>query len=329
MGDSTLTVHALDAGHFTLPEKFFVHPADEAARRTVPSLAFLIQHHNQRTDKTTRIVFDLGLRRDINRYPQQIQKHLETRHPLSTDPDVVKSLARGGLTPDDIDYVIYSHVHWDHVGEPRDFPKSTFVVGKGAVDLLAGNNPSPALSHSVFESDLLDPNRTIELTDPSTSHLCRDSPDPYPQDGIGVADFDQIWSTHVESSIPFTAIDLFRDGTLYIIDAPGHLPGHINLLAKTARKLTTSGTDTPPIVETGSMYLAGDACHDRRIVRGEKEIGEWIDPVHGVVCCIHTDKQMAEETIQRIRRLERGGTEVVLAHDFEWEEVHRDRFWGA
>jgi hypothetical protein len=29
---------------------------------------------------------------------------------LSTDPDVVKSLNAGGLTPDDIDFVVYSHV---------------------------------------------------------------------------------------------------------------------------------------------------------------------------------------------------------------------------
>jgi len=55
-------------------------------------------------------VFDLGLRRDIERYAPPIQKHVETRQPMSTDPDVTKSLARGGLVPEDIDYVIYSHV---------------------------------------------------------------------------------------------------------------------------------------------------------------------------------------------------------------------------
>jgi hypothetical protein len=29
---------------------------------------------------------------------------------MSTDPDVTKSLARGGLAPADVDFVIYSHV---------------------------------------------------------------------------------------------------------------------------------------------------------------------------------------------------------------------------
>jgi hypothetical protein len=54
-------------------------------------------------------VFDLGLRRDVKRYAAPIQKHIETRQPLTTDPDVTKSLEMGGLRPADIDYVLYSH----------------------------------------------------------------------------------------------------------------------------------------------------------------------------------------------------------------------------
>lgn len=106
----TAELHALSAGHLTLPEKFFVHPASEDSRRTVPSLAFLIQHHHPITGKVTRIVFDLGLRRDVQRYSEAIQRHVSTRQPLTTDPDVVKSLEAGGLSADDIDYIIYSHV---------------------------------------------------------------------------------------------------------------------------------------------------------------------------------------------------------------------------
>ena len=110
-------------------------------------------------------------------------------------------------------------------------------------------------------------------------------------------------------------LDLFQDGSLYVVDAPGHLPGHINLLARTA---------------TGWVYLAGDACHDRRIIRKEKEIGEWYDS-HGYRCCIHTDRTKAEETLERIRDLEENGVEVIFAHDVEWENdaSNRRRFFGA
>ena len=144
----SVTVHVLRAGRFTLPERYFVYPADVFAGRTVPSFAFLIQHRNPKSQKTTRLLFDLGLRRDVQRYAAPIRKHIETRKPLSTDPDVVQSLAKGGLTPADIDIVILSHVrravrsrrnkayqnqvHWDHIGDPADFPNSIFIIGNGS-----------------------------------------------------------------------------------------------------------------------------------------------------------------------------------------------------
>lgn len=108
--EAKVTVHALSAGHLTLPEKFFVHPSDVTARRTVPSLAFLIQHEDPASRRKTRLLFDLGLRRDVKRYADPLQKHIETRQPLTTNPNVVESLAKGGLSPNDIDFVIYSHV---------------------------------------------------------------------------------------------------------------------------------------------------------------------------------------------------------------------------
>lgn len=110
--ENFVQVHALQAGHLTLPERFFVQPALDTARKTVPSLSFLVRHQDIETNKTTRIVLDLGLRRCVERYPEPIQKHITTRQPLTTDPDVVKSLAAGGLTPDDIDFVIYTHVSY-------------------------------------------------------------------------------------------------------------------------------------------------------------------------------------------------------------------------
>ena len=110
LSEATVEVFALSAGHFSLPERFFVHPASQSARRTVPSLAFLVIHRDLETGRRTRIVFDLGLRRDLQRYSLPIQKHVKTRQPTTTLPDVTASLAVGGLTPDDIDYVIYSHV---------------------------------------------------------------------------------------------------------------------------------------------------------------------------------------------------------------------------
>ena len=119
--------------------------------------------------------------------------------------------------------------------------------------------------------------------------------------------------------LPWT-LDLFQDGSVYLVDAPGHLPGHINILARAA-----NGNGGQKWV-----YLGGDACHDRRILRKEREIGEWLD-AHKHICCIHANRAKAEETIDRIRTLENDGVEVILAHDIEWESDKNNshRFFGA
>ncbi|KAK4185882.1 beta-lactamase-like protein [Podospora australis] len=316
----TVQVHALSAGHFSLPEEQFVFPFSPGSRRTVPSLCFLIQHSTTES-QTTRIVFDLGLRRDLSRYSAPIQQHLATRQPLDTHPDVVTSLRRGGLGPEDINFVIYSHVHWDHVGEPRDFPSSTFIVGYGSLNILSGiSHTSLRGGHSFFENDLLDQTRTIELLDPEVDNVGSNSPsyshhaDGHHAGEVGQQqmDFSQPWTPISELNLPLT-LDVFGDGSLYIVDAPGHLPGHINLLARTKQRW---------------VYLAGDSCHDRRIMSREKEIGEWED-AQGNTCCIHANRSEAEETIERIRGLERAGVEVIFSHDGEWEQRNQHRFFGA
>jgi len=64
-------------------------------------------------------------------------------------------------------------------------------------------------------------------------------------------------------------------------------------------------------------------------LRREREIGTWAD-AEGHICCIHADREVAEQTIGRIQELEELGVEVIFAHDVEWERdlKNRGRFWG-
>lgn len=199
-------------------------------------------------------------------------------------------------------------VHWDHVGEPQDFPGSTFVVGHGAVTLLNGTS-SLRGGHSFFESDLLPEGRTVELPEPVVYELKKHD------SGTIRGEINLHGSWQSQGCLP-EVLDLFNDGSLLIVNAPGHLPGHINLLAKTS--------------PSHQIYMGGDACHDRRILTGEKKIGEWND-AHGQVCCIHANRKQAEETIERIRILEKEGVEIIFAHDTEWENdpANRIRFFGV
>jgi glyoxylase-like metal-dependent hydrolase (beta-lactamase superfamily II) len=155
--------------------------------------------------------------------------------------------------------------------------------------------------------------RTTELTAPKVDKQVNvNGPS-----GISSSHFSGPWQALGE--LP-AVLDVFQDGSVYIVHAPGHLPGHINLLAHVDH--SDSGRKW--------VYLAGDACHDRRILRREREIGEWHD-VEGQRCCIHADRTGAEETIERLRVLEKQGVEVIFAHDVEWENnpENKHRFFGS
>lgn len=308
--DGHVSVHALSAGVLTLPMKAFVTPLDDPDEvMTVPSLSFLVQHQDPATSKTTRIVFDLGIRRDLTRYPESLQKHLAQRQPTHGTPDVTESLARGGLKPNDIDFIIYSHVHWDHIGMPADFPTSRFVIGPKSIGLLLGTAPADEIGNNTFEPDLISLDRIIEL------HC-------YHEDPIRSARippiFTQPWK---QLDILSHTMDIFGDGSLRIVSAPGHLLGHINLLCR---------------LENGQyVYLGGDACHDKRLMTGEKQIATWPDKNDPAVRqSIHNNIEVAQGTIQRIAKLGSGKTslgpvEVILAHDAEWEQKAKkeNRFW--
>ncbi|KAJ9504422.1 hypothetical protein H2202_000478 [Exophiala xenobiotica] len=163
-----VTVSALEAGQLTLPERLFITDADPEKKATVPSLSFLIQHASQ-DGKSTKFVFDLGLKRDLTKYPPAQQAHIANRQPTILHPDCADSLRAGGLDPaNDIDIVMLSHVHWDHEGTPDDFPNSQFVVGSGTLHLLKNGAP-PHYPQEIFNADLLPRDRTSELPPVSKS----------------------------------------------------------------------------------------------------------------------------------------------------------------
>lgn len=307
-----VAISALDAGHLTLPEKLFVTDADPDKRSTVPSLSFLIQHPSPSPNsdsKPTKLVFDLGLKRDFTGYREAQQHHISQRQPTVVSPDAAESLQKGGLKPEDVDIVILSHVHWDHVGTASDFTKAEFVVGSGTMHLLA-NGGGPLYPAEIFNPDELPRERTKELLPVRPAHAEKAF---------------QRQTTHSWKPLgPFKAVvDFFGDGSLYIVDAPGHLYGHVNLLCRVAEKKW--------------VYLGGDCCHDPRILTGEKGIALY-DDGRGGLRSVHVNTDQAAHTIKRISGLLKAGkvkeegdgeveVEVVLAHDKTWREKNPERFW--
>lgn len=169
-----------------------------------------------------------------------------------------------------------------------------------------------ALRLAVSEADLLPSDRTVELSFPNYDKLPGEIREPVESVGFHLARARWEPLLHLPP-----AINVFGDSSLYIVDAPGHLQGHINLLARTGPKKW--------------IYLAGDICHDRRLLTRELAIAEWKSD-HGVTCCIHTDRSKAEQTLAAVRDLEvqyGDEVEVILAHDDEWYEKaeNKAKFW--
>ncbi|OJT09390.1 hypothetical protein TRAPUB_14138 [Trametes pubescens] len=274
-------VSALECGFIEIPLLWVIDTAEEGDKSVLPVLAFLIRH----STNGDVLLFDLGVRKDMENLPTMYHGRINGMGFLTTVPeDAVDALAKGGLAPTDVTTVCYSHLHYDHIGDSRPYTNATFVVGAAARPLVEHGWPEDP--KSLFPQDLLPEGRTRFL----------DNPGMWPPLG------------------PFPhALDVYGDGSLYIVDAPGHMLGHINLLARTS-------------ADGGWIFLAGDSAHDRRLLTGEAGI-----PNHGLLGCAHGDKVATAEHIVRMRALEveYPRVRVLLAHDVPWYDANKGglAFW--
>lgn len=187
------------------------------------------------------------------------------------------------------------------VGTSSDFPRAEFIVGAGTMHVLA-NGAGPHYPAEIFNKDELPAERTFELpsADSSTSLIA------------SLQQTGHVW----QPLGPFpAAVDYFGDGSLYIVDTPGHITGHVNLLARTEPKTW--------------VFLGGDCCHDTRILSGESGIAMY-DDGHGRLRSVHMNTEQATSSLDRIKSLKANvkdeNIEIVIAHDKGWMEKNPGRF---
>ncbi|KIJ20844.1 hypothetical protein PAXINDRAFT_25650, partial [Paxillus involutus ATCC 200175] len=283
-GQAFTNVSALEAGNLVLPTQYLV--AGDAPDEFIdcPSLAFVLTH-----SKTgTRVVFDLGVRRNIESLPPSLHDYIYKQGEgegkkgcaVYVEQTADESLIKGGVTPDQIEVIIISHLHFDHIGDASPFTKATFVIGEESKDILTSGYPIDPKSQILADSVPLERTRFLSPSDFSTSI------GPFPH-----------------------ALNYFGDGSLYVIDTPGHLPGHINVLARTSS-------------DGAWILLGGDAAHDFRLITGEREVAYFNDG--GVVRCVHANKEVADESIRRIGKLLGiPRVQILIAHDYNWYNANK------
>jgi hypothetical protein len=99
-------VSALESGMIKLPLELVL--ADHRGAVDTPVISFLLRH----SLSSKIIVFDLGIRRDLEAYPPATHEGIKKYFHPTVPQTVAESLLKGGIEPSAVDYVIISHLHW-------------------------------------------------------------------------------------------------------------------------------------------------------------------------------------------------------------------------
>jgi glyoxylase-like metal-dependent hydrolase (beta-lactamase superfamily II) len=171
---------------------------------------FLIKHPRE-----GYILFDTGLppqiAEDAAGYMGRVN-HMLIPFEQKKGQDAAAQLTAAGVPPDQVKYVVISHLHFDHAGMIDAFPNATVLVDKREWE---AQKRKPG--HGFIPVDTLEGKLKLRLVDLSGE----------PSYG------------------PFDhGLDLFKDGTVYLLDLAGHTPGNMGLWAS---------------LDDGPVLLAGDA----------------------------------------------------------------------
>lgn len=195
---ATVTLTALTQATQTAPTFAIAQGVLRPARLRLGMTTFLVEHPQ------ARLLVDPSMCRDVHRtvlreVPAPLRHVIAPDRPVTGLADI---LDRARLAPEDIDFALPTHLHWDHVSGLLELP-SRMPVRTNAVerDWALSGSTAP---FGVARGPLL--GRTFDV---------------YQLDGPPVLTFAR---SH----------DVFGDGAVILLDLAGHTPGSVGVLLAVA-----------------------------------------------------------------------------------------------
>jgi glyoxylase-like metal-dependent hydrolase (beta-lactamase superfamily II) len=289
----------------------FVRPGAEEDKPNTfyaPDYVFLIEP-NATGEK---YIFDLGMRKDLENLPPLLKENVLPRFKCEpqSPADILQEYGTPEQQPEKVKAVIFSHMHFDHVGDGAQagFHKAQMWIGPTTCTYARPGYPveprAPTLtdtlpmdgSRKIIEAYILDDmlkeagdKRAGKVQEAMFKGLYNGT-DLRKPEWIGLGAFDR-------------AYDVFEDGSAYIIDAPGHSAGHQMMLVRT----TSAGDDSTFVL------LAGDCFHHPDLLQNPQRTAR---PPYSKES-MHSEPEIAIESIWRTRKFaERDEVWVVAAHDY-------------
>ena len=177
--------------------------------------------------------------------------HAMTTPNVAPKVSLVDLLAKIDLKPEQIKYVGISHYHADHTGQVASFPKATLLIGAREWDAITAPKPAEGVNYKPFEGWIK---------------------------GEGKVEPVQLDK------------DVFGDGTVLMLNTPGHTPGHHVLLVK--------------LKDMGPVILSGDMAHFRENYDFEG------------VPNFNTDRSQTIASIERVKQIAQNlNATVIIQHD--------------
>lgn len=74
--------------------------------------------------------------------------------PLKPEQEIEKQLAKAGVKPEEIEIVVLTHLHWDHVGNVTKFPNAQFIVSQEELRFALDPFPCLYMSYSALQAGM-------------------------------------------------------------------------------------------------------------------------------------------------------------------------------